>query len=399
MTDPARFEHGDRVLAWEQGSWYVEYEDEATLVQHPYRDLAWLMEAPWEDLVKGIWSQVGNFPFADIAVGGLRDPAKAPRTALWIEEALHHHEGRNLMTWAVTQELGEAAHDPDLDESTRKVVQGLYDYIVHPKVGRMSKEDMKEFVLGVVYGQIYTSAHCRQESTLPMVFMPLALGAFATPSYALPPEPEKPVPPDKPERPPYPEKPEKGEPPEKPEELEVETEEIERLEFEIRWHRKQPDAVEKYKASVAEQNDLLRKQHKEALEAWEAAHEAKLDAWTTQCQAVDLEYQEALKEHEEILTHWDDNHDEELALHAEWKKLREEQSKAYLSQIGVLWEWMDKAGPSSINGQPIFFSMRIMHIKDWKKCWKAIEKETQRRKEMGDLFDDEEDEDSEVPTP
>jgi len=35
--------------------------------------------------------------------------------------------------------------------------------------------------------------------------------------------------------------------------------------------------------------------------------------------------------------------------------------------VGVFWEYADQAGPRSINGYPIFFSMHIMHITDWQK--------------------------------
>src|ERR1700676_2981329 len=49
-----------------------------------------------------------------------------------------------------------------------------------------------------------------------------------------------------------------------------------------------------------------------------------------------------------------------------------------LSQIGCLWEYIDKAAPRGINGRPIFFSFQMLHIVDWKRPQVAIEKEQER---------------------
>lgn len=35
--------------------------------------------------------------------------------------------------------------------------------------------------------------------------------------------------------------------------------------------------------------------------------------------------------------------------------------------IGALYEYMDKAGPRSINGDPFFLSCHVMHIEDFRK--------------------------------
>lgn len=52
------------------------------------------------------------------------------------------------------------------------------------------------------------------------------------------------------------------------------------------------------------------------------------------------------------------------------------------SSIGVVYEYLDKAGPRSINGYPIFFSMRMMNVSDWAKCREVIDREMERREEM-----------------
>lgn len=49
-------------------------------------------------------------------------------------------------------------------------------------------------------------------------------------------------------------------------------------------------------------------------------------------------------------------------------------SKEDCKKIGCLYEFMDKAMPSSMNGLPIFGSMRIMSITDWDRVVKIYEK-------------------------
>ena len=46
-------------------------------------------------------------------------------------------------------------------------------------VPRMTDDELRAFVRGFCDGQIFTSAQCRADEDLPMVFMPLALGALA----------------------------------------------------------------------------------------------------------------------------------------------------------------------------------------------------------------------------
>jgi len=53
-----------------------------------------------------------------------------------------------------------------------------------------------------------------------------------------------------------------------------------------------------------------------------------------------------------------------------------------LDQIGVIYEYYEKASPRSINGLPIFFSFHMLHIDDWERAKPAIEKEMERRKNI-----------------
>ncbi len=51
-----------------------------------------------------------------------------------------------------------------------------------------------------------------------------------------------------------------------------------------------------------------------------------------------------------------------------------------VEEIGMIYEYWDKAMNSSINGQPIFSSMRLLHADDWEKAHKAIVRALERRK-------------------
>ena len=57
-------------------------------------------------------------------------------------------------------------------------------------------------------------------------------------------------------------------------------------------------------------------------------------------------------------------------------------SQAYYKQVGLLWEYLNAAAPQSINGYPIFFSMRIMHLDDWRRAIPVINLELERRKSI-----------------
>lgn len=52
------------------------------------------------------------------------------------------------------------------------------------------------------------------------------------------------------------------------------------------------------------------------------------------------------------------------------------------SKVGCIWEHMKEAGPRSINGMPMFMSLRMMHIEDWDRARVAIAAEFERRKEI-----------------
>lgn len=52
------------------------------------------------------------------------------------------------------------------------------------------------------------------------------------------------------------------------------------------------------------------------------------------------------------------------------------------AKIGAFWEWNSKASPRSINGLPIFFSVRMINVRDWQRANAAVAAEQERRKTL-----------------
>lgn len=57
--------------------------------------------------------------------------------------------------------------------------------------------------------------------------------------------------------------------------------------------------------------------------------------------------------------------------------------------LGLIWEWIHKAGPIAVNGQPTFFSCNLMSKKDWEICHKLYTQEMERRNKVNDWIQDE----------
>ncbi len=53
-----------------------------------------------------------------------------------------------------------------------------------------------------------------------------------------------------------------------------------------------------------------------------------------------------------------------------------------ISSVGMVYEYLDQAGPRSCNGMPGFFSHRVMHKKDWERAFKSICEEERRRENI-----------------
>lgn len=48
-------------------------------------------------------------------------------------------------------------------------------------------------------------------------------------------------------------------------------------------------------------------------------------------------------------------------------------SKEDVEQIGMIYEWIDKAGPRSVNGMPCFMSFKLLHRDDAVKVLKMYQ--------------------------
>lgn len=53
-----------------------------------------------------------------------------------------------------------------------------------------------------------------------------------------------------------------------------------------------------------------------------------------------------------------------------------------IDDIGCLYEYMDKAAPRGINGQPIFYSFNVLHKDDWAVVLDTLKYEETRRQTM-----------------
>lgn len=70
-------------------------------------------------------------------------------------------------------------------------------------------------------------------------------------------------------------------------------------------------------------------------------------------------------------------HTDKEKIFARYEKLKEQLQKEFNDQLGIVWEWNDKALPRSINGYPIFMSCRIMNKEDWEEILPVLQ-ENQR---------------------
>lgn len=57
-------------------------------------------------------------------------------------------------------------------------------------------------------------------------------------------------------------------------------------------------------------------------------------------------------------------------------------TKETAEEVALVYEYLDKAGPRSINGMPIFFSCRLLHKKDWERALPVLKAERDRRKNI-----------------
>lgn len=330
------------------------------------------------------------------------------------ESDLHDERG-NLLLVFVRDGDTEKALEARFQNSFRAPVEGLkevsYPYDVEYRIlgvlpeldstyniRRCSKEELRRFVLDFVDGRLYTDQHCSPQ-ILPMVFMPLALGAFNLPEDVVPRPPKVPFPrpPTPPEKPPKPNEPVYPAEPEKPV--------YDFVEPDLDPHRYGDD----WAYSEADDSTIIlesKKKYDEKFEQRMEAYRAECDEnakvkqtlqekWEKDCAAWErnewgppeylqayAEYKEAQANYEADTSAYDQRvkqwyHDQDIA-NERYSCL----ASKYLSQIGIIYEYMHAAGNVGINGQPVFMSLRVLHAKDWEIARKAILKEQKRREKM-----------------
>ena len=265
--------------------------------------------------------------------------------------------------------------------------------------GSYTQEQLKRFVLDYCDGRIYCDHQVPNQRDVGMVFMPILFGAFSTvePSPAWQQEqklpkhpgdkPTKPDPPDEVEKPTYPD------PPTDPV-FAVEDEEVVRkLAFEhdddgieinaiadlfATVEGEESPRVREYRESVAANNEQARRDHEAALDEWRAATK-KLDA----------DYATAMGVRQQEVIEWEAEVKGLQGAVDQWKRdkaIHDAASQGFIftrmQNLGVIYEDIGKAGPRSINGQPIFYSLRIINTSDWNRARKAITRELERRENM-----------------
>ncbi|NBR00993.1 MAG: hypothetical protein EBT97_11190, partial [Actinobacteria bacterium] len=70
---------------------------------------------------------------------------------------------------------------------------------------------------------------------------------------------------------------------------------------------------------------------------------------------------------------------------AAWEPAARAVYRDWASDLGVVYESYDKAGPRGINGYPMFTSLCMLHCEDWEIVRAAVIREQQRR-ESDDLL-------------
>jgi hypothetical protein len=271
---------------------------------------------------------------------------------------------------------------------------------------RTSDDDLRKFVLGVADCQVFTSAHLNSydNTIMGMVFMPIAMGAMAVSDEfraLLPDEPEKPG--DKPKapaltlpkeptdewvkEPSYP-----AEPTDKPEPKDVPQDIINSIE----WGEIEPDEATAYREGEGVYMERLAKWESTIWNPWKvrcddlaAKHEAdrdkadaEHDAWEAEVSRLEAEHSEAHASIEDDIQAWKQSDNDYRTTKARYDRISQRAFAHHFQNLGVIWEWMAKAGPRSINGYPIFFSCRLMHRDDWTRAEKAILREQTRRESI-----------------
>lgn len=243
-------------------------------------------------------------------------------------------------------------------------------------IHRLSRDELRDVVLGIVDGRIITSNQV-PDDLIGMVFMPVMFGAMTPPEGVLPPRPAEPFDEPMPTTPPAlvlpdePVEPTPTEPPPYP---------TGQMEL-VRWGRLlEEDVIPPYLEAVARHEASLHEWRRTAL----TAHDVALSEHRERCRVLTDEHAARIAEHAAACDAVKARNLTARAAYAEakarWDVDAKEVYRRWTSDVGVIYEHYDKAGPRGINGYPMFVSMCILHREDWDIVRPAVQREFDRRK-------------------
>jgi len=137
-------------------------------------------------------------------------------------------------------------------------------------------------------------------------------------------------------------------------------------------------AVAEYRKCIELRNEALQKKFEAEVQAWKAA-----------AALLEQEYATALTNYIEDKAAWKKEAAVLQERIAEWEReaaianaARHGFQTTRLQNYGVIYEHLSKAGPRSINGNPCFFSCRILSVSDWARVRPAIVRELKHREDL-----------------
>lgn len=243
-------------------------------------------------------------------------------------------------------------------------------------VGRMPQQELRALVLDIVAGNFITSSMV-PEDLVGSVFMPLFFGGMSPPEEVIlevmGPAPTEPSPPPAPilasEIPPV------GDLPAQdvlPEEL---SQEILRA---FKFGDISEEDFSMAQEELEKKNSELELSRKTVIQA----HEKKVAAWEKKVRVQKRRNYEIKKKHAAMVALFEQEKEKFNRECDAYDERRTELFSKWNSNLGEIGEHVSKAGPRSINGYPMFFSMRAIHKDDWVRIRKAVEAELDRQKNL-----------------
>ena len=237
----------------------------------------------------------------------------------------------------------------------------------------LSEEELREHVLGLLAGELYSSAFVPNDM-VPLVFMGVCMGGLSPSDELLvkflgsasPPETLEGDPP-KPERQDYPNY---EEPPEKP----LLTKPSAQKQSALEWGDIEEEEWEAHLLEVKEANQALIREWDDASNAWQGS----LDSIKDERDAMDVAYDALVAEWEAVLALNAERAKERDSVREAWVEKNDRVFSRWGEDIGVLMGDMRKTFPRSINGYPLFQSFRILQPGDWARIDAACRRETAR---------------------